>query len=1004
MGLFSRIINRIRPPQPSSGSNSPSNSGSSGGQSSGSNGGSGSSGSNNSNRGSSSSGGGSYWNTPAGRAEQADAERAQSNFVSGRGGSSSSSTFTNPDGSTGKVTLTSEPIQELSPVRVVDFVRKGGGSGGSIKITGNNAWNTPVTPQMLNTSPVVSFSSSKVQGSIASPTQYQKTVTAYKGNNYFGYLKQFGSVTKNRISELGSSLSSYLSPLDYKPKNVEQNPFAPVSYSTYPSGKGTMSYRPPTEKEMNIEQLKNFQNMKLVNEYTNQIDYYVKSITDKYTRKVQSGELTPERAQQLAEDEISQIQNKMESEIKLKSEKIGREYEKGVLKANYVGSFLKGAVLGGVTTLAPPVGIALGGVMIADTAANAPEVVKSFARNPKENLINLGLGVAGGYAGGGGVSLFKKPSVTTQTIKPKIVSRSVDVSDAIKVSTNPDGSINWMVKGDYITEVINPKTGKVINTIKTQGFSQVITSTTKEGAINAVADTIASSYGKGAIKTFKSSGNVKITQKVNIDTAKGNFNFNQNEMTQLLTGTGESQITSLGKGFVKMSSDGSKSSKLVKSRLPSQSSGLFNIDSRIISQKPSSRNLGLIKQTGTETKFLSKILGDVWNERFYVKGYKRDVSLVNSRSPFMEKIAGYGLKYSDRVKGYLRTQKSNKQGAKSTQGSRDYELSYGRSFSGEDSIFNLDKLDFTPSNKGSSTPSSKLLTNSEVLQQQASIASAQSQLSSIVKNVKSNVKPIKQTIKQSPFTKMSFKTSGVISGLSSVSMLGLKDKTRKITKESNKTSTQLRQTLRNKGSIVNFPNVFTGLVPSTSQYQPIPSKQGISITPVLQSRTQSSNSIPRPSIIKVPNVRSPSFDFVGEKRTIPRFETDERNKRKKGFIENYGVQVRIDATRGQKARWVTLEGNAPKITALSLGAGFVDENESNKFRLVKPKGKATRLISTTWNVLQNKFREYSSKGGVRVSSRPVFIERQRYRMDRRSEQKRISNSRGFGIAGRFGRF
>lgn len=128
-------------------------------------------------------------------------------------------------------------------------------------------------------------------------------------------------------------------------------------------------------------------------------------------------------------------------------------------------------------------------------------------------------------------------------------------------------------------------------------------------------------------------------------------------------------------------------------------------------------------------------------------------------------------------------------------------------------------------------------------------------------------------------------------------------------------------------------------------------------------------------------------------------------ERKKKKVDNkpYDAEVLIDSTKGKK-RWLKVADNVNRTTALSIGGRIVDNTESAQFRIVpQKKGKVSAVVDVAWESLQNKFREYASKGNVKVGLKNRYIEKQRYRLDSPSEVSKVRGSRGVSIAGRFGR-
>jgi hypothetical protein len=147
---------------------------------------------------------------------------------------------------------------------------------------------------------------------------------------------------------------------------------------------------------------------------------------------------------------------------------------------------------------------------------------------------------------------------------------------------------------------------------------------------------------------------------------------------------------------------------------------------------------------------------------------------------------------------------------------------------------------------------------------------------------------------------------------------------------------------------------------------------------------------PEEPIRPIKPIDIPTFQFPGEKKR--REETP------------YDAEVYVDATKRQRARWVTVANNVPLVTALSKGGRFVDENPSNRFRVTPQKGKVNQIIDTAWNQLSNKFREYTQKSGIKVGLKPRnYIEKRSARIDSPGERRAIPQAGRASIAGRFGR-
>ena len=96
--------------------------------------------------------------------------------------------------------------------------------------------------------------------------------------------------------------------------------------------------------------------------------------------------------------------------------------------------------------------------------------------------------------------------------------------------------------------------------------------------------------------------------------------------------------------------------------------------------------------------------------------------------------------------------------------------------------------------------------------------------------------------------------------------------------------------------------------------------------------------------------------------------------------------------------------NVPLVTALSKGAKEADNTPSTEFKVIKDKGKVNKIIDTAWYSLQNKFRSYTQKSGIKVGLRPGrYLEKKKHRIDTPGEVKGISRKGQVSISRRFGR-
>lgn len=188
-----------------------------------------------------------------------------------------------------------------------------------------------------------------------------------------------------------------------------------------------------------------------------------------------------------------------------------------------------------------------------------------------------------------------------------------------------------------------------------------------------------------------------------------------------------------------------------------------------------------------------------------------------------------------------------------------------------------------------------------------------------------------------------------------------------------------------------------------------PQQEGQISTPIFQTPTPKEQPQIQEPVIGYPRQPRPRRPEPRKPLEPPKkpfgFEIPEFERKKKGFIEKpYDAFVKVDATKGNKVRWVQVVDNVPLVTALSKGGSFVDENPSNQFKVVQSKGKLNRIVDVAWNSISNKFREYSQKSGIKVGLKPGhYIEKRKYRIDSPSERRAIPQAGRVAIARKFGR-
>jgi len=231
------------------------------------------------------------------------------------------------------------------------------------------------------------------------------------------------------MGEAAGSIISLGGVLDYEPR-----PETKVVGETSLTGEGgTLTFRQPTLVEMTPEQ-----RFKQVIAGA-QIETYVESskivgeLQTKYQEKVDVGDIGVQEAKQLMKGEFKTAIQPIETKYKTRTEVASKQLGSEVLIAQAPLSFGKGLVFGGISTLAPPVGLALVGLGVGETSFKFAEVKQMFTTYPKEALLNVGAMFGGAVTGGFVVSkitpkvtgyfrtIGRKPIEPTQIIEPKVL-------------------------------------------------------------------------------------------------------------------------------------------------------------------------------------------------------------------------------------------------------------------------------------------------------------------------------------------------------------------------------------------------------------------------------------------------------------------------------------------------------------------------------------------------------------------------------------------------------
>lgn len=135
------------------------------------------------------------------------------------------------------------------------------------------------------------------------------------------------------------------------------------------------------------------------------------------------------------------------------TESIETKYQKEVMIASLPSTFIKSAVAGAVTVVAPPVGATYFGVTGAEAIVKRKQIISQVKAYPKETALQFGTGIAGGVVGGVGVAVaYPKVSGFFRTIgKTKIKPETIVEPQVLSgKKTFPEGKVfSGKVNIDY---------------------------------------------------------------------------------------------------------------------------------------------------------------------------------------------------------------------------------------------------------------------------------------------------------------------------------------------------------------------------------------------------------------------------------------------------------------------------------------------------------------------------------------------------------------------------
>jgi hypothetical protein len=234
------------------------------------------------------------------------------------------------------------------------------------------------------------------------------TVSGYKNPIWFPEDKLGSVITKTGVKEVVEEFSSGANQifslggvLERKPTQESVGYFVPIGTNQ----KGTLETKQLSPSELTPEQLYKRKENEAVFKYSQSAERLNKEINEKYQSAILSGEMTYEEAVLNSEIEYNDKLRELNKEYEEDITGASVELDLGIMKASRPSVVTESIIAGFITGLAPPLGYTLMGVQGANMLFNYKENIRSIKKNPKESLIQFGLGVTGFAIGakGGGV-------------------------------------------------------------------------------------------------------------------------------------------------------------------------------------------------------------------------------------------------------------------------------------------------------------------------------------------------------------------------------------------------------------------------------------------------------------------------------------------------------------------------------------------------------------------------------------------------------------------------
>jgi len=428
------------------------------------------------------------------------------------------------------------------------------------------------------------------------------------------------------------------------------------------------------DADIKVKDVVNVEIGKATKKYNNEMS----SIEDDY----KSGKISYDEAKKENEKIYKEINEELNFNITLKSGKIYKTQtdltqsqinqrqkdwtEKG--KLGVLQKFGIGAV--GMASWAIPfgVGTAFQAVDITQMTVEAPSLVSSLTKHPITTTTEIAPYIIGGILSSASISGIKSSIANTQ-LKAEALAKqrnlklstetSVSIGKALRIGIDSmTGETNWEVEFKVLSKIINDKTGKILETAKSVGYSEVKTSSAG-AAQKAVVDSLSMDLRKGGVRVYKE-GN-KLTIKGDLTKGQGIYDvYSPTEGLILARG----KVPEIQKGIIKIKALPKEA--IIRARMPdiSKSSAMVDAMFKRMEKYPEVKIIKGRKVEGIEEIYKGEVWTDVFKNLIDVKGYKR----ITAQKEFPLKIR------QEKVKSYLRKP------AKEMKPFRDYGIAYQKVF------------------------------------------------------------------------------------------------------------------------------------------------------------------------------------------------------------------------------------------------------------------------------------------------------------------------------------